>query len=170
MRRAWIVSLLLVFVACGPHDTRTDPQKFADFRHQIAAIDHRVSADSDAYTKASRAALDRNDRAAFDRAALSLRDSMAAIRTDAAAIRAPHFGNSDARNQAQQVLGQLLAGIDANADAAKADQAMRDPHHPTADELAAVLDARNRVSDAAVGESNALFSLSADLGVTPDAR
>ena len=170
MRRAWVVSLLLILVACGPHDTRTDPQKFTAFRHQVAAIDRQVSAASDAYTKASRAALDRNDRAAFDRAALSLRDRMAAIRADAAAVEPPHFANADARDQARQALAQLVAGIDANADAAKADQAMRDPHHPTADELAAVLDARNRVSNAAVGETNALFSLSADLGVTPDAQ
>jgi hypothetical protein len=170
MRKAWIVPVCLFIVACGPRDTRPDPVKYADFHRQVAAIDRRVTAASNSYTKASRTALDRDDRAAFDRAALDLRAAMTAIRHDAAAIKAPDFANAAARDDARQVLAQLLAGIDANSDTAKADQAMADPHHPTANELAAVLDARNRVSNAAVGESDALFSLSGDLGVTPDAK
>jgi hypothetical protein len=168
MRKAWIVPFCLFLAACGPHDNRPDPVKFADFHRQVSVIDRRVAAASDTYTKASRAALDRDDRAAFDGAAMRLRAAMAAIRADAAALKSPDFANADARDHARQVLAQLLAGIDANADAAMAVQAMRDPHHPTAAEIGAIQDARDRVSNAAVGESNALFSLSGDLGVTPD--
>ena len=167
MRQILIAAICFLAAACGPRDARPDPEKLAGFRKDVAAIDHPVTAASDAYTLASNAALDRNDRAAFNAAAAALRTALAAIRPDAAKIKAPEFGNDSAREHAGQVLAAILAGIDANSDAAMEVGRMADPHHPSPAEISAIQDARDRVSAASVAESDNLFSLFSDLGVTP---
>ena len=164
MRKVVIAFICLVLAACGPRDTRPDSEKFAQFHDQVTAIDKRVTAASDAYTRASDAAYDRKDRAALDKAAADLHASLGAIRDDAAAVKPPEFASPDARDQAKQVLAALLAGIDANQDAAEAIRRTADPHHPTTPELAAIQDAKDRVSSAALTETNAMFDLNASLG------
>jgi hypothetical protein len=149
----------LALAACGPRDTRPDSEKFSQFHTDVAAIDRRVTTVSDAYTSQSNAALDHGDRAALDAAAARLRSALAAIRPDAAALKAPEFASPAARDNAQQVLAAMLEAIGANEDAAAAVGRIADPHHPTNVEIAAIQDARDRVSAAGVAESNAMFSL-----------
>ena len=167
MRKLLIAIVCVLLAGCGPCDTRPDAQKLADFRAQVAAIDKRVTAASDVYTKASNAALDRGDHAALDNAAVVLQSALSAIRPDAVALKAPAFANATARDHADQVRLAVLAGLDANRDAAIAIGRIADIKNPTVAELSAVQQAKNRVSQANLAENDAMFSLFTDLGASP---
>jgi len=167
MRKVLIAIVCVLIAGCGPRDTRPDSEKFAEFRAKIADIDKRVTAASDAYTKASNAALDRGDHAALDNAAVTLQSALSAIRPDAAALKAPEFANTTAREHADQVRLAVLAGLDANRDAAIAIGRIADIKNPTQAELSAIQAAKNRVSQATLAENNAMFSLFTDLGASP---
>jgi hypothetical protein len=166
--RALLIAIVCILVAsCSPRDTRPDGEKLADFRARIADIDRRVTAASDAYTRASNAALDRGDHAALDNAAVALQSALTAIRPDAKALKTPEFASAPARDHAEQVRLAVLAGIDANRDAAIAVGRIADIKNPTGAELSAIQEAKNRVSQATLAENNSMFSLFIDLGVPP---
>ncbi len=167
MRKVLIALVCMFLAACGSRDTRPDSEKFADFRTKVADIDKRVTAASTAYTAASNAALDRGDHAALDKAAVALQSALSAIRPDAKALKAPEFTSAAARENADQVRLAVLAGLEANRDAAVAIGRIADIKNPTDTELAAIQEAKNRVSKASLAQNNAMFSLVADFGGAP---
>ncbi|HEY5347324.1 MAG TPA: hypothetical protein VIJ72_03955 [Rhizomicrobium sp.] len=160
--------LLLLLCACG-RDQRTDLQKLSDFHKQLVAIDHRVTAASNAYTSASTAALNSSNRGTLYQDAATLRLSMVDLLPQVQAITVPDFKNKDAASDAGQALAALTAEISALQDTGDALQAMSDPHNPALGQIAAAAQAQDQANSAAVEESSEIVQAYEDLGIAPDA-
>jgi hypothetical protein len=165
--RARLLLFLPLLCACS-RDHRTDLQKLSDFHKQMTAIDHRVAAASDTYTKASKAALAAGNRAGVYSAADALRLAMVSLQPMAQGLRVPDFTDSNVGNDAGQAQSALVAEISDWADAAAALRAVYDPRQPSPAQAGVAAQAEDQANSDAVEEGSEIMQAYDDLGVSPD--
>lgn len=168
MRQRLFLLLFLPLLCACSRDHRSDLQKLSDFHKQMVTIDHGVSAASNNYTSASKAALAANNHAALYNAAIALRLAMVSLRARAEGLEVPDFSGGGVADDAAQAKAALVAEISDWAIAAAALRNVYDPNHSLPAQAGVAAQAEDQANSDMVEEDSAIMQAYDDLGITPD--